>query len=200
MIIMNSTEKLDYLLQKNNGYIKTADAVASGLSRVTFIDYVNKYGLQRVAHGCYMSSEAWEDKMFVIQMRYPEAVFSHETALFLLGITDREPSKFSLTLKTGKNSARLAKENIKVYKVKEELFDIGISKRETPTGNTVRVYNIERTLCDLFRSRRNIEFQELQNAVKFYLKKRDKNLPLLMRIAKAFSVERIVRQYLEILL
>ena len=40
-------------------------------------------GLERTAHGLYMSKEAWPDALDVLQVRYPKAVFSHETALYL---------------------------------------------------------------------------------------------------------------------
>ena len=200
VVIMTGTEKLSVLLQENNGFLKTSDVVARGISRVALGNFVRKHGLERIAHGLYMSQDAWEDGMFVIQARYPEAVFSHETALYLLNLANREPSPFSVTLKTGTNSTGLSRQGIKVYKIKEELFGEGIIETLSPSGHTVRAYNAERTLCDLFRSRRNIEIQELQDAVKSYIRLKEKNIPQLMRYAKMFSVEKIARQYLEVLL
>ena len=197
---MSSTEKLKKLLEENNGFLKTSDAVTAGISRTVLGDFVRRHELERVAHGLYISQDAWEDGMYVIQVRYPEAVFSHETALYLLNLANREPSPFSVTLKTGKNSAGLSKQGIKVYKVKEELFGEGIMEVDSPSCHALRTYNAERTICDLFRSRRNIEIQDLQDAVKAYVRLKEKNIPLLMRYAKAFSVEKIVRQYLEVLL
>lgn len=197
---MTSAETLKSLLQENNGFLRTSDAVAAGVSRTVLGNFVCKHGLERVAHGLYMSPDAWEDGLFVIQVRYPEAIFSHETALYLLNLANREPSPFSVTLKTGTNSARLSKQDIKVYKVKKELFGEGILEVRSPSGHTIRAYNAERTICDLFRSRQNIEIQDLQDAVKTYIRLREKNIPLLLRYAKAFSVEKIVRQYLEVLL
>ena len=188
------------LLKSNHGYLKTSDAIQVGVSRAYLGEFVRAQGLERVAQGLYMSQEAWDDGMYVIQVRYPEAVFSHETALYLLKLAEREPTQFSLTLKANTNSAGLSKQGIKVYKVKEDLFSIGETEVKTPAGHVVRVYNTERTICDLFRSRRNIEIQDFQVAVKEYLRKKEKNLPLLMRYAKAFSVEKLVRQYLEVLL
>jgi len=40
----------------------------------------------------------------------------------------------------------------------------------------------------------------LQEAIKTYVQLKEKNIPQLMRYAKAFSVEKIARQYLEVLL
>ncbi len=197
---MTNKETLKYLVELNNGFLKTADAVAAGVSRTVLGDFVREHGLERVAHGLYMAQDAWEDELFVIQVRYPQAVFSHETALYLSNLANREPAPVSLTLRSGTNSAGLSKQGIKVYKVKDELFGEGILEVRSPSGNTVRAYNVERTICDLFRSRRNIEIQDLQDAVRAYIRLKEKNIPLLMRYATAFSVERIVRQYLEVLL
>jgi hypothetical protein len=147
-----------------------------------------------------MSQDAWVDGLFVIQVRYPEAVFSHETALYLLRLAEREPNPFSLTVKAGTNAVGLSKQGVKVYKVKKELFNEGVVLADSPSGHSVRTYNAERTICDLFRSRKNIEVQDLQSAVKEYVRLKEKNIPQLLRYARAFSVEKQVRQYLEALL
>ena len=197
---MSKFETLDFLLEENNGYIITADVVRAGVSKTYFGEYVKDRGLERAAHGLYMSQDAWDDGMYVIQVRYPDAVFSHETALYLLGLTEREPVQYTVTLKAGKSSSGLTKSGVKVYKVKEELFDEGIIPARSPSGNILRTYNPERTICDLVRSRRNIEMQALKSAIKEYVRLKDKNVPLLIRYAKAFSVEKTIRQYLEVLL
>jgi predicted transcriptional regulator of viral defense system len=193
-------EALEALLKKNSGFIKTADAQSLGISRPYFGEFVREQGLERVSHGLYMSQDAWADEMFVIQSRYPDAVFSHETALYLLNLADREPLQLALTLKTGTNSAALNKQGVKVYKVRELLFAEGITTAPSPAHHELRVYNAERTLCDIIRSRRNIEIQDIQTTFKEYTRQKERNIPLLMRYAEAFSVEKIVRQYLEVLL
>jgi len=197
---MSKAQALQEVLEANKGYLKTSDAMSLGVSRSYLSEFVKKHSLERVAHGLYMSQDAWDDGMYVIQVRYPEAVFSHETALYLLNLAEREPIRYALTLKTGTNTARLSKQGIKVYKVKTELFAEGVTETESPSGHTLRMYNAERTICDLFRSRRSIDFQDLQSAVKSYIRMKEKNIPLLMRYAKALSVERPVRQYIEVLL
>ncbi len=197
---MGKFEMLDELLQKNNGYIKASDVVLAGVSRPYLSQYVKSRNLERVAHGLYMSQDAWEDGMYVLQARYPLAVFSHETALYLLKFAVREPVRYSLTLKTGTNTAELSKQGVIVYKIKTDLFTEGITQVKSPAGHAVRMYDMERSICDLLRSRRNIEIQDLQEALREYLRSREKNIPLLMRYAKLFSVEKIVRQYIEVLL
>jgi predicted transcriptional regulator of viral defense system len=187
-------------LQNGNGFLKASAAVSAGISRTYLGEYVKERGLERVAQGLYMSQDAWQDGMYVIQARYPEAVFSHETALYLLNLADREPVRHTVTLKAGTNATRLTRQGVKVYKVKAELFSEGITETQSPAGHTVKVYIPERTVCDLFRSRSNVEIQDLQTAIREYARLKEKNVPLLMRYAKAFSIERIIKPYLEALL
>ena len=197
---MEKTAFLDALVEEGLGYLKTSDAVEAGVSRAFVGDYVRANGMERVAKGLYRAQDAWDDGMFVLQTRYPGAVFSHETALFLLGLTDREPDRYSITLKAGASSSNLAREGVRVHQVNSELFSLGVIEIQTPFGHTVRVYNAERTVCDIVRKRRFVEAQELQGALKSYVRRKGKDIPLLMRYAKALSVEKVLSRYLEVLL
>ncbi len=91
-------------------------------------------------------------------------------------------------------------EGIQVYTIKAELHDVGKRTARTPFGHTVPAYDMERTICDLLRCRNSIEMQTFQGALKMYASRKDKNLRMLMRYAKLFRVEKILRQYLEVLL
>ena len=197
---MSKFSVLDRLLDSNDGYVKTSEAVHAGVSRAHFGKYVRTRGLERVCHGLYMAAGAWDDGKYVIQNRYPEAVFSHETAAFLLGLADREPTQYAVTLKAGTNATGLTKDGIRVYKVKWELFGEGIISAKSHAGRDLRTYNAERTICDLVRSRRNIDIQCFQTAIREYVRLKEKNIPLLMRYARYFSVEKKIRHYLEVLL
>lgn len=79
-------------------------------------------------------------------------------------------------------------------------FKSGIVNLQTSFGHPVPVYDMERTICDLIRSWNNIEIQTLQGALKQYALRKDKNLRMLMNYAGLFHVEKILRQYLEVLL
>jgi hypothetical protein len=197
---MSKKEVLNTLLSENNGYIRTSDVIAAGVSKTYFAEFIRSNELKRAAHGLYMSQDAWDDGLFVLQTRYPNAIFSHETALYMLGLGEREPSPYSLTLMTRSSSATLSKEGVKVYKIKNTLFDLGLDSAKTPAGHTVRIYNRERTVCDMVRSRNGLEIHDVQSAIKAYLHAKDKNIPQLMRYAKELSVEKIIRQYTEVLL
>jgi len=197
---MSKVDLLNKLAEDNLGYLSTEVVQSNGISKTHFLEYVRKQKFERVAHGLYIAPNAWQDDMYIIQYRYPEAIFSHETSAYLLNLADREPLNLSITFKKGKGSAQLSKNNIKVYKIKKELFEIGLISIVTPMGHKIRSYNAERTLCDLMRSRSNIDVQVINSAMKTYLWSNEKNIPQLMQYAKLFSVERLMKQYMEVLL
>ena len=138
--------------------------------------------------------------MYLLQLRCPQAVFSHDTALFLHDLTDREPSVYTVTVKSGYNPHRLKDDGVKVYRIKSDLHDLGLSQTSTPFGNPVAVYDLERTVCDVVRSRSGMDAQIIRDALRRFVGRRDKDLRRLMRYARVFHVENIMRQYLEVLL
>ena len=140
------------------------------------------------------------DAMFLLHLRCGQAVFSHESALFFHDLTEREPSPYAITVRRGYSTTRLKAEGLSVYTIKPELYEVGLTTGQTPFGHTVPVYDMERTICDLLRSRSSMEIQTFQGALKMYARRKDKDLRTLLRYAGMFRVEKILRQYLEVLL
>ncbi len=197
---MTQFEHLDLLLNEYGGTIQTSQVINGGISKPVFYSYVKERGLEQAAHGVYVSPDTWTDAMYVLHLRCNQAVFSHDTALFFHDLTDREPLKYAITVRTGYNPSRLHEDGFQVYTIKKDLHEVGIITMQTPFGHSVPVYDMERTICDLIRSRKNIEMQVFQDALKQYTRRKDKNLRMLMKYASMFHVEKILRPYLEVLL
>ena len=197
---MNNCQQLDRLIEKYGGTIRTSQVLEAGVNKSDFYAYVKKRGLEQEAHGVYVSPDAWKDTMYLLHLRCGQAVFSHDTALSFHDLTDREPFHYSITVKMGYNPSRLREDGFQVYTVKKELHQIGATAMQTPFGHTVPVYDKERTICDLLRSRSRIESQVFQEALKQYARRKDKDLRTLMQYAALFHVEKLLHQYLEVLL
>lgn len=197
---MSQFEQLDHLLKTQDGMLRTEQVVSAGISKPVFYNYVRSRDLERVAHGMYLSKDTWVDAMYLLHLRFSQVVFSHDTALFFHDLTDREPLQYTVTVKTGYNPTKLKEEGVQVFTIKAELHEVGLITMQTPFGHEVPVYDMERTICDLLRSRNHMEMQTFQGALKAYARRKDKDLRTLMRYAKLFRVEKILRQYLEVLL
>ena len=140
---MNQYKQLDHLLESQNGLLRTEQAMSAGITKPVFYNYVHSKELERVAHGIYLSKDAWVDSMYLLHLRFSHAVFSHETALFFHDLTDREPLQYTVTVKTGYNPTNLKEEGVQVFTIKVELHEVGLTTLQTPFGHDVPVYDME---------------------------------------------------------
>lgn len=197
---MDYRKQLTRLIEQKNGLILTKDAEAIGIPRHYLGLFVKEQLLDRVGHGIYLSPDAFDDEMYVLQARSNKLIYSHETALYLHELTDRDPLVYVVTVPAGYNASNVRKADVKVYTVKEELHSLGTTEGKTEYGRPVTIYNKERTICDIIRSRNSMDIAILNDAIKRYVTSRNKNIPLLLRYAQKFRVQTILRNYLEILL
>ena len=197
---MNRQIELQELADQNGGVLTTAAVLSAGISKPTLAAFVQKNGFQYVQRGIYCAPDAWTDELYFLQLRCPRTILSHETALYLHDLCDRTPERFSITARNGYNPSRLIQDGIKVYTVKEELFEIGKIEKNTYFGHSVYTYDIERTICDIVRSKSSVDIQSYQDALKSYGKRSDKNIHRLLSYARLFRVEKTIRLYLEVLL
>lgn len=188
-------------LVQDYDYLTPKIAEKSGISKYKFYKYVRENGLEKVSHGLYLSGDEWVDGLYVLHQRCSKAVFSHDEAFYYHDLTDREPLIHTLTIYSGYNAHRITADGgCKVYTVKKELLDIGKIIIQDNCGNNIPMYDLERTVCDLIRSRNSIEVQEFNSVLKAYVARKDKNLNRLMEYAKLFRVENVIRRYMGILL
>ena len=197
---MNQEKIMDSLLEAGNGYLFTSAVMENGISSMQLASYVKSRNMERIAHGVYISDDVWPDELYLLSQKNKNAIFSHETALFLHGLMEREPVRISMTVCPNYNATHLRKRGIRVYQVKDELFTLGICNVKTNFGNPVNVYDKERSICDIVKNRRNMDVQTFQTAMKEYMQNRDKKLPILMQYAQKLGIDEKMKQYVEVML
>lgn len=184
----------------NSGILLTKNAIEAGISKHALYNFIRNNGFEKAAHGVYASPETWKDENYILSLRCPQGVLSHDEALYYHGLTDREPLQKTITIYTGYGTSRMVADGIKVFTVKKELLDIGKEIVKTSYGHDIPLYNRERTICDLIRSKNRFEIQDFQTALKTYIMGKNKNLNRLMEYAKLFHVDKKIREYMEVLL
>jgi predicted transcriptional regulator of viral defense system len=197
---MTMPAELQYILSQYGGTVTTAQANAIGVSNERLRLLVKSGCLERAAFGVYVLPDEFVDKMYTMQQRRQKIIYSHETALFLHDLTDRDPVSYTVTVPTGYNAKNLRKDGFTVFTIKRELHGLGATELTTMFGHTVTAYGLERTVCDCLRSRNQMDIAIVTDAIKRYAKRKDKNLNTLTRMAETFGVAKLLRSYLEVLL
>ncbi len=197
---MDYIKELKLIAGKNGGIINNKIADEHGISRAVLSKLCLDNKIQRIARGQYIFNNDMQDELLSISMRSNLFVFSHETALFLHGISDRTPFEHTITAPSGKIPSKAIQTECKIYYVKPELFDLGKTTLITPAGNKVEGYDLERTICDIVRSRNKVGSETFLSALKMYAANPKKDLNKLNAYATEMKIAGIVRKYLEVLL
>jgi hypothetical protein len=196
----NPIGKIRDILKDQNGILLTSDLLKYGIPR-TYLSILEKIGeVHRISRGVYLATGNMVDEMMALQARFKKAIFSHETAAYLLDLTDRTPLFFSMTVPSGYNATSLKTIGAKVYFVNRKLYSLGLITAKSSYGNNIKTFNLERTICDLLRSRNQIDIQQVNEALKRYVQSKEKDLDLLYNYARQFRIQKIVREYIEVLL
>jgi predicted transcriptional regulator of viral defense system len=197
---LSPLERLRKILKDRHGIIQTSELAELGIPR-TYLSILERSGeIERISRGVYRAANSIEDDMFSFQARYKASIFSHETALYLNDLTDRTPLFYAVTVPSGYHSISLKKSGSKIYYVNRTLFALGMVFMNSPHGNEIKVTDLERTICDILRSRNQIDIQLVNDSLKRYARSKEKNVGLLYRYARQFGIQKIVRDYIEILL
>ena len=152
---------MDYMMElaaiarEHGGIIQTKVAAQYGISKAMLYKLCKEDRIQRIVKGQYILPDDLPDELLSISKRSENIIFSHETALYLHGISDRTPFEHTVTAPSGCIPSAAIKSECKVYYIKSELFTLGKTVLKTPAGNSVPVYDLERTICDCVRSRNN---------------------------------------------
>ena len=166
---MDYMAELAAIAQEHGGIIETKTAIAHGISKAVLYKLCREDKIHRVVQGQYILPDDMQDELLSISKRSNQIIFSHETALFLHGISDRTPFEHTITVPSDYTVSAAIKNECKIYYIKPELFDLGRTTLNTPAGNEVPVYDLERTICDMIRSRTYSPFMPLIAVAIIYL-------------------------------
>lgn len=197
---MNINPRIYDEIKKNNNMITTSQVLSLGYSKQLLTNYVKEGLLERCRHGVYILPNAVHDDMYTLMLRSERIVFSHDTALFLNGLSERTPFMHTVTIPNNTALPNSLKGECVCFYVKPELHDIGMIEKRTVFGNVVRCYNVERTICDFLRCRKRCDEETVISAIKNYAVYDKKNLNRLSVYAQHFKVAKELKKYLEVLL
>jgi predicted transcriptional regulator of viral defense system len=185
------------LMSGNNGYITARAVSESGLPRRILTEMTAAGLIEHPERGIYTIPSVFDDEMYYLQCRFTKGIFSHATALFLHGMTDRTPHKYTMTVPRGYHPKDA---NVTLKYSLPEIYTLGISETLSPCGNTLVVYDKERTLCDIIKARNATDIQIINQAFKEYAVSKYRNIPKLLDYAGKLRVKTKITEILEVLL
>jgi predicted transcriptional regulator of viral defense system len=191
---------IDAFMKQNHGQVTTADARKLGVDPHFLIDLANRGKLERVDRGVYIDPAIFEDDMYILQYRFTRGVYFKDSALFLHHMIDRTPNRYQVNFPRGYYPTAIGQYPVRVYHQKVEWQTLGVEEVLTPGQHKVRVYNIERTLCDILRTRDASDSETIRQAMISYSQMKQKDIGRLVHYADLFKVREPINNYMEVLL
>ena len=188
------------LVSSRGGYARTSALLKAGVHPAHIAALVKLGSLERLKQGLYaLGGGKKRSELADVQRAMPESIFCLGTALAIHGIGTWEPPEIQLAVQRDRRIKPPAFPPIRVFSFSGERFSLGIEDRKTP-GGMIRLYDREKTICDILRFRRVIGLDVAMEALREYLKSGKKNIPTLLDYARLLRVEGTVRTYAEALL
>lgn len=193
---MKKIEKIKEIVEKNKGILRVKDLEKYNIHRQYVKELEENGYLRKVARGLYVEKNREVNEFFIMGQRYESGIYSHNTALYFYNLTDRTPLKLDMTFPS---SIRIKNDIICSHYIKDENYLLGLTNMELKDGTNIKIYNLERTICDIIRDKNKIDPQIFNNAMKGYSKINNKNFRLLYKYAKELKIQNKLQQYMEVL-
>lgn len=193
-------DKILEIAKLNNGYITTELITKQGIAKMFLTQLVRENQLIRINRGLYMLSNYIEDVYLKYQSLNPNAIYSLETALYFHNLSDRIPSILDMFVPNNYAGSLMKNSSIRLTYISKNLLELGLIEMESPMGQKIKTYDIDKTICDIIKFKSKIDIEIYSNALKNYAKSKNKNITKLMKYAKEMKIEEKIRDIMEVLL
>lgn len=182
-----------------NGYLSTKDVVSNNIPRTYLTRLIKEGKIERVSRGFYTKKNILVDEFIILQSKSKNAIYSNATALYLYGFSNRIPIKYDITINNGYNGSLQKDTNVNLFYTKKELLDLGVTNYKLESGNFIRVYDLDKTICDIIKNKKKIDAEIFNKAIREYFYSKNKNTLKLYEYAKKMNIYNKVRDIFEVL-
>ncbi len=182
-----------------NGYLTTKDVTENNIPRTYLTKLIKENKIERVSRGVYIKKNDLVDEFMVLQSKSKYAIYSNATALYLHGFSNRIPIKYDITVKSGYKGSLQKERNVNLFYTKRELLELGVINYKLNSGNIIRVYDLDKTICDIIKNKKKIDAEIFNKAIREYFYSKKKNTLKLYEYAKKMNIYNKVRDIFEVL-
>ena len=181
------------------GYMTTEQLMCQNIPFNRIDEWLSSGMIEKVDRGVYCLPGTKRDELALIQYRYNKGIFSGITALSLHGLSDHISEQYHITFPQGYNPSSLkeCKWNLSITRSIPRIYGLSITEISTPAGNEIKVYDEERSLCEILRGKGMSPFI-VRTAMKRYFGRPGRDVDLLREYAEILHVSDRIDRFLDI--
>lgn len=194
-------EKIKEIFYANHGYSSTGDISSAGIDRKYLKVLVNEGNIERIKRGLYRWKDAKfdvEEELITVSKIIQQGIICLVSALAYYDLTSYTPGEYTVAVRRNYNIKLPDYPPIKLYYFSNKYYMRGIEEIDI-NGNIIKIYNIEKTICDCLRYEDKISKDIIVESIKEYIRRRDKDISKLMDYAAEAKVKNAVQKYIEVL-
>lgn len=157
------------------------------------VKFNNDYGIRKaidsgtlfkVEPGIYSTKQYW-DELSVILCKYPNSVFTLQSAWYYHGLSDEVPDRYFIA--SPRDGLKMVDSRVRQHFISKHIFDVGLTMLDYQ-GTRLRVYDKERMLIELIRNRNKVPFDYYKEVIGHYRDKvQDLNVALIDKYLQCFE-------------
>ena len=186
------------LFKENSGYLSSADLQRHKVHTSIIRAFVEQGRIERIKRGLYrlppeelLQDQTFTHDYFDAAMAVPKGVFCLKTGLYYYGLTTYNPTQFDMAIPPTNRSAKILTAAVRFYRFKEPFYSNHIEHIKTSLF-PIKMYNKERTVCDVVRMRHIVGEDIAMEGLNAYLKQQKKDINQLLSMARFCKVKHIV--------
>lgn len=186
---------IEKIFADNNGYLHSSQIRHSRSMQYQLRELVENGTVEQLRRGLYKMPETatlnyWQE----IALLYPKGVLCLESACAYYHLSTNSPNQIHLAV-GHKDKIQLAPyPPVQLYYWSDKYY-----KQHVVREDGISIYTVERTICDIIRTKYQTDLAMVKEVATDYLERKDKNIDLLMQTATEIGAEKKVKQVFELL-
>lgn len=195
--------EIEKIFKKNKGYARTKDIVSAGIHKYYLYKLEKNNVISKIKRGLYR----WNDNDIDTQLELievskivPKGVICLLSALSYYDITTYNPWEYYVAIHRDQFKPTIPDyPPISIFYFADKQYNTGIIEISID-GNKIKIYDLEKTICDCVRYRKKIGVDVVKEALYEYVRKKSNNINKLLNYARDTGVYSILKNYLEVLI
>lgn len=194
-------DKIVKYISDKGGFARMGELRTASFQTRDIAKLVQEGKLEKIKAGLYKLPEIKASgninaSLVEVSHAVPNGVIALASALAHYELTTFVPSEIYVAIPMSAKPPRIEFPPVRFFYFPERFYKSGIEIIKISAG-TVRIYNPEKTICDMFRYRDKLGENLALEALKNYLRRKDSNIRKLSEYAVTCKVKTVVLPYIK---
>ncbi|WP_276963088.1 type IV toxin-antitoxin system AbiEi family antitoxin domain-containing protein [Bacteroides graminisolvens] len=185
-------------IANNGGFISSADAKKASLYNQLL--YETRTGrIVRVRRGVYAINDGLAKQMIDVETLVPGGVLCLYSAWSFHELTTQIPQAYNIAVERSRRITLPDFPPIELSFMSQKAYELGV-KEFVVDGFKVKIYDLEKSVCDAIKYRNKIGLDVSSEIFKSYLSRKDRDITLLYEYASQLRVEKKIDELIKFML